>query len=335
MGKTYRQVVATARGRPEVMQVVETELREPGPGEVRVRILAVAVCQDDVAVRQGKRPFLASIPFVPGYSFIGEVDALGVDVDDFARGERVAALVNYGAYAEYFHIAHKKLVKMPRTLDPAPASTLILNNLTAYQVMHREAQVKAGESALIVGASGGVGSALLQLGKEMGLKMYGLASKSKHHLLTEWGATPIDYRNQDFVEVLRRAEPQGLDYVFNGMAEDYMAPGMQVLRRGGTFVHYGGPESKRGLLLVILRLLFYSLLPNGKALKGYGTHRAGLNSMKEDWAELFRLLETGSLRPAIADVIPLLEAARANERLESGEVVGNLVLVSPELMGGG
>ena len=108
-------------------------------------------------------------------------------------------------------------------MDPAEAVTLILNYIVAYHALHRSAKVKAGDKALIIGASGGIGTALLQLGKLAGLKMYGLASKSKHHILTEYGATPIDYRAQDFVEVIRQAEPDGIDVVLDGMMRvDYI-----------------------------------------------------------------------------------------------------------------
>jgi len=327
----YKSVVATARGGPEVLRVVENELRPPAAGEARVRILAVAVCQDDVAARVGNRPFLPKIPFVPGYSMIGVVDAVGPGVTGVQVGERVAALTQYGSYAQYLYWDAQKLAHVPPDLDPAEAVPLILNYLVAYQALHRVARVEAGDKVLIVGASGGVGTAFLQLGRLVGLEMYGLASRRKHHVLAEHGATPIDYRTQDFVEVLRRAEPAGLDFVFNGMAEEYLRRGLAVLRRGGTLVHYGGPQSMAGFVRLVARLLWINLLPNGKSIKGYGTHRVDQQVLVEDWPQLFRLLGEGKIAPIIAARFPLLEAAQANALLESGDVVGNIVLVSPEL----
>jgi NADPH:quinone reductase-like Zn-dependent oxidoreductase len=329
---TYKSVVVTRRGGPEVLQVVENDLRPPSAGEARIKILATPVVQDDVAVRRGERPFLAQVPFTPGYSILGVVDAIGEGIADVAVGDRVAALTNFGGYAEYIFWDAEELVHVPTTLDPAKAVVLILNYVVAYQVLHRVAQVKPGDRVLIVGASGGVGTAFLELGRLAGLRMYGLASPCKHSILAKYGATPIDYHTQDVVEVIRQAEPEGLEFVFNGMGEEYFERGLAMLRRGGTLVQYGGPQSFSRFLLFLAKFALYNVLPNGKAIKGYGTHRGDVGLFKEDWTKLFNLLEEGKIDPIVADKFPILEAREANERLESGQVIGNLVLVTPELL---
>jgi len=328
----YKSIVVTQRGGLEALQIVENDLRPPMAGEARIRILATAVCQDDVAIRAGNRPFLKKPPFVPGYSFIGIVEAIGEEVRDVKVGERVAALTQYGSHAEFIYWQASELVPVPESLDPAEAVTLILNYLVAYQILYRVAKVKAGDKVLIIGASGGVGTAFLQLGRLTGLKMYGLASPSKHHILTDYGATPIDYHTQDFVEVIRQAEPGGIDYVFNGMGEETFERSLAVLRRGGVLVHYGAPQSFARFLLLVVKLIFYNLLPNGKKIEGYGTHRLGVDLFKQDWTTLFKLLGEGKIRPILAGKYPLLEAVKAYELLESGQVSGNLVLLAPELL---
>ncbi len=328
----YKSIIVTKRGGPEVLQVVENDLRPPSSGEVRIRILVTPVCRDDVAVRVGSRPVLARVPYVPGYSMLGVVDAIGEGVTGFAIGERVAALTQFGGYAEYTYLDGKQLVQVPPTLDPAEAAVLILNYLVAYQILHRVVTVKPGATALVIGASGGVGTASLELGRLAGLSLYGLASPSKHAALTRLGASPIDYHAQDFVAVLRQAHPGGIDFVFNGMGEEYFESGLAVLRRGGILVHYGGPQSMPRLLLLIAKLVLYNLLPNGKSIKGYGTHRLGVELFKEDWTTLFKLLEERKIRPIIAARFPILEAANANALLESGEVTGNIVLMAPEFL---
>lgn len=328
----YKSVVVTRRGGPEVIQIVEKDLRSPSEGEARVRVLATPLCQDDVAVRVGNRPFLAKPPFVPGYTFIGVVDAIGEKVTGVAVGDRVAALTNFGSHAEVIYWDAKELVHVPESLDPAEAVTLILNYLVAYQILHRVVQVKVGDRALIIGASGGCGTAFLQLGKLAGIKMYGLASPSKHHILAEYGAVPIDYHTQDFVKVIRQAEPNGLDFVFNGMGEEYIERGLAVLRRGGVLAHYGAPQSFARLLWLVVKLIFHNILPNGKTIKGYGTHREDISTFKEDWSYLFKLLEEGKIKPVIDRKFPLLEAVKANELLESGQVTGNVVLLATELL---
>ncbi|MBN1428806.1 MAG: zinc-binding dehydrogenase [Anaerolineae bacterium] len=328
----YKSIVATQRGGPEVLQIVENELRAPGNGEARIRIQAVPVVQDDVAARVGNRPFLPKTPFLPGYAILGMVDAVGEGVTEVAVGDRVAALTNFGGYAEYIYWKAKQLVHVPEKLDPAEAVVLILNYLVPLQVMHTVVRVKPGDRVLIIGASGGVGTAFLQLGKLAGLKMYGLASPSKHKVLADYGAIPIDYHTQNFVQVLRQAEPAGLDYVFNGMGEEYFEHGLAVLRRGGELVHYGGPQSLARFLLLVVKFVLYNLLPNGKKIKGYGTHTGNIAQFEGEWKRLFQLLDEGKIRPIITDKLPILEARKANELLESGQVIGNIVLLTPELL---
>jgi NADPH:quinone reductase-like Zn-dependent oxidoreductase len=256
------------------------------------------------------------------------VDAIGEGVTTVALGERVAALTNFGGHAEYIYWDAEKLVSVPTTLDPAEAAVLMLNYLVAYQVLHRVAQVKPGDTALVIGASGGVGTAFLQLGQLAGLKMYGLASSSKHGVLRQYGARPLDYHTQDFVTEIRRAEPGGINFVFNGMGEENFERGLKVLRRGGILVHYGGPQSFPRFLLLVAKLLFYNVLANGKSIKGYGTHRSDIRQNKQDWTTLFNLLEEGKIKPIIAEKFPILEAARAYRLLESGSVTGNIVLLA-------
>jgi NADPH:quinone reductase-like Zn-dependent oxidoreductase len=328
----YKSILVTQRGSLDGLKIVEHELRAPVAGEARVKILASPVCQDDVAAQIGNRPFVPKLPFVPGYSILGMVDAMGEGVTNVAVGDRVAALTTFGGHAEYIYLPCEKLVTVPDGLDPAEAVTLILNYLVAYQTMHRVAKVKAGDKILLIGASGGVGTALLQLGKLADIKMYGLASSEKHKTLIEYGATPIDYRTQDFVSVLRQAEPTGLDFVFNGMGEESFARSMAVLRKGGVLVHYGGPQSFSRFLLLVVKLIGYNLAPNGKKIEGYGTHRLGVELFKEDWATLFKLLGEGKIKPIIAARFPLLEAATGYALLKSGKVTGNIVLLSPELL---
>jgi NADPH:quinone reductase-like Zn-dependent oxidoreductase len=330
----YKSIVVTRRGGLDAIQIIQNELHPPAEREARIRVLATPVCQDDVAIRNGNRPFLKKTPFVPGYAFIGEVDAVGEGVSDIKIGDRVAALTKYGSHSEVVYWPAKELIEVPRSIDPAATTTLILNYLVAYQVLHRVVTVKQGDKVLVIGASGGVGTAFLQLGGLAGLKMYGLASPQKHHILREYGALPIDYHTQDYIKVIRQAEPQGIDYVFNGMGEEYFEGGLAVLHRGGVLVAYGAPQSITHFGILVLKLLLYNLLPNGKSIKGYGTHRLAVDLFKKDWTSLFNLLEQGKIKPVIAGKYPLLEAVSAYKLLESGGVTGNLVLMSPALLEG-
>jgi NADPH:quinone reductase-like Zn-dependent oxidoreductase len=323
------------------LQIVENELRQPFAGEVRIRILTAAVCRPDVTVRAGKAlysstPLGQKVPFVPGYAIIGIVDALGEGVREVKVGDRVGALTVVGGYSEYLYWKSKRLIPVPPALDLAEAVTLILNYVVAYQALHRSAKVKAGDKVLLIGASGGIGTALLQLGKLARLTMYGIASRSKHAVLVEYGAVPIDYHTQDFVAVIRQAEPDELQAVISGMTRiEYIRGGLSLLQRGGTLVSFGEPDSFSTLFRVLGTMLKVNLLPTGKTVKLYGTSTYFLGDKKpylEDWASLFKLLEEGKIKPIIDKKFPILEAAQANVLLESGQVTGNLVLVTPELL---
>jgi NADPH:quinone reductase-like Zn-dependent oxidoreductase len=225
----YRSVIITRKGSPDVLKVVENDLHELRSGEARIRILATGVGRTDVIMRRGFYPYAPKIPFAPGYEIVGVVDAIGAGVAHVAVGDRVAALTVYGGYAEYIYVGAEHLVHVPASLDPAEAVTLILNYVTAYQMLHRSAGVKSGDRVLITGASGGVGTALLQLSQLANLTMYGTASHRNFGLLTEAGAKPIDYHTQDFVKVIRTTEPAGLDVVFEGIGGSTIRRGFSIL----------------------------------------------------------------------------------------------------------
>jgi len=337
----YKSVSVTRYGGPEVLQVIESDLRAPSAGEVRLKVLAATVSRPDVTVRTGKAlysgtPLGHKPPFVPGYAVIGVVDAVGRGVTEVAVGDRVGALTVVGGYTEYLYWKSNRLIPVSSSVAPAEAVTLILNYLVAYQTLHRSAKVKAGDKVLIIGASGGIGTALLQLGRLAQLKMYAMASPSKHDILIDYGAIPIDYHTQDFVDVIRQAEPGGLDAVLDGMMRpDTIQRGLPLLRRGGAFVSFGEPEGFSALWRVLATLIKVKLRPNGKLFKLYGTSFYFVGDKRpflEDWATLFQLLQAGKIKPVIAQQFPIVAAAQANALLESGEAVGNIVLLSPELL---
>jgi NADPH:quinone reductase-like Zn-dependent oxidoreductase len=337
----YKSVIATKNGGPEVLQVVENELRLPRAGEVRIRTLAAAVSRPDITARTGQAlysgtPLGQKTPFVPGYAIIGIVDAVGEGVREVAVGDRVGALTVIGGYSEFVYRKSNLLIPIPAALDPVEAVPIILNYVVAYQALHRAAKVKSGDRVLLVGASGGIGTALLQLGRLAALKMYAVASRRKHGVLVEYGAIPIDYHTQDFVEVIRQAEPEGLQAVISGMTNvDTIRGGLSLLQRGGTLVSFGEPDSFSTLFCILGIMLKVNLLPTGKTIRLYGTSTYFLGDKRpylEDWATLFKLMEAGQIKPVIDQKLPILEAAQANALLESGQVIGNIVLVTPEYL---
>lgn len=336
----FQSVVATRHGGPEVLQVVENDLRPPSAKEARIKALAAAVCRPDISARSGNAlyngtPLGQKTPFVPGYAIIGDVEAIGKDVVEVAVGDRVGALTVTGGYTEVLYWRSDRLIPVPGGLDPGEAVTLILNYLVAYQTIHRSVKAQTGEIALVIGASGGIGTALLQLGNVAGLKLYGIVSGGKLNTVEAMGAIPIDYGSENFVEVMREAEPDGIDLVFDGMTQlDYVQGGLSLLRDGGRQVSYGEPAGFGALGRVLGKMLTTNLSPNDKRHTLYGTSSYFLFNRQpflEDWATLFDLLGERKIEPVIEARFPILKAAEANALLESGEVIGNVVLVAPEL----
>jgi len=161
----HTRIIVTHYGGPDALRVIQEECPEPKTGEVRVRVLAAGVSLPDVMAREGIHPETPLVPFTPGWDLVGVVDRLGEGVSGIEPGQTVAALPIHGAYAEFVCLPLGELVPVPPSLDPAEAVSLVLNYITAYQMMHRSVQVKPGQRVLIHGAAGGVGSALLQLGR--------------------------------------------------------------------------------------------------------------------------------------------------------------------------
>src|SRR5580704_16565624 len=236
--KNHR-VVVTAFGGPEVLKYIEEDLPAPGRSEVRVRILAAGVAYADVLMRRQLYPGTPAPPFTPGYDLVGEIDAIGEGVTDFVVGQRVGALTVRGAYARFAVVPEELLDPIPETLDPAEAVCLILNYVTAYQMLHRVAKVSSGQRILIHGAAGGVGTALLQLGSLHGLTMYGTASKAKQDAIAAAGGIPIDYRSEDFSKRVRELSPNGVDAVFDAVGGTNWWRSYRLVRRGGILVCYG------------------------------------------------------------------------------------------------
>jgi NADPH:quinone reductase-like Zn-dependent oxidoreductase len=172
----HKRVVVTRYGGPEVIAVLEEDVPVPKAGEVRVKVLAAGVGLPDVLAREGVHPETPRVPYTPGWDLVGIVDQLGEGVTDLELRQPVAAMPIHGCYAQYVCVRRRKLVPVPAGLDAAEAVAVVLNYITAYQMLHRSARGYAGQRMLIHGAAGGVGSAMLQLAALAGVKMYGTCS---------------------------------------------------------------------------------------------------------------------------------------------------------------
>lgn len=328
----YKSVILTKRGGPEVLKIVENEAVPPKDNEVLIKVLACGVGRTDIAMRYGYYPFAPKIPFVPGYEIVGIIEAVGPKVTKFQIGDRVAALTVYGGYSEYISLEQQHLVKVPQSVKSDEAVALVLNYVTAYQMLKRVAKVRKGNKILITGASGGVGTALLDLARLEGVQVYALASKHKHETVKKMGAIPVDYKSGDWESFVKDKEPEGVDYVFEGVGKSYITKGFNQLKKGGKIVAFGYPNFK-GMLLGLFKIIFLNAFPNGKKAKFYGisgVYKKDKTTILEDLETLLLMLKEKKISPVISKRMPLLEASEANAILENQAVSGKIVLLSPE-----
>ncbi len=322
----------TKKGGPEALQIVELPVEPPGPGHLRVRVRAAGVGSTDLIMLGGKYTFAPKIPFVLGYEAAGVVEAIGAGVSGFEVGQRVAALTVYGSFAEILVREAGHFLPIPDAVTDRDAAAVILNYVTAWQMIHRIAKVQTGQTALITGAAGGVGTAALQLLRLAGVKTYGSASARKHDTIRSLGATPIDYRAGSIDGLTRALEPDGVDYVFDAIGGPGISQCIGALRRGGTLVGFGfmGAPGIPAQIAKFANIFLGSRL-RGRWGKFYGItmlYRKDPKPLREDLPRIFALLAEKKIDPMVSRTFPLLEARQALELLASGSVEGKIVLTN-------
>ncbi len=342
----HTRVIVTHYGGPEQLRLIEEESPEPKAGEVRVRVLAAGVALPDLMMCEGVHPETPRLPFTPGWDLVGAVDRLGDGVSGIEPGQIIAALPISGAYAEFICLPQHELIPVPFGLDAAEAVSLILNYVTAYQMLHRSAKVRPRQRVLIHGAAGGVGTALVQLGRLAELQMYGTCSERGASAVSDLGGIPIDYQHRDFVEEIHRLTSQGVEVVFDPIGGTHIWHSREALRPGGRVVAYGNTTSLRGeglasdrpgrrnrlhgIPIFALYIAGGWLLPGRKRVVPYSIQwlkRLKPSWFRQDLITLFDLLQQKKIKPLIAQRFPLAEARQAQELLGKGGVIGKIVLV--------
>ena len=332
---SYKRVVISKFGGPEVLNVIEEKsLPEPVAGEVRIRVSATCANFTDVMIRKGKYPDVKEIPtFSPGYDMVGVIDKLGEGVTQFQVGQKVADLTVTGAYSEYICSRADRLTPVPDSLEMNETVCLILSYVTAYQLLHRISKIKEAQRILVHGAGGAVGTAILQLGKLLNLEMYGTASENKLELVKNLGATPINYKNEDFVEVIRNLTENGIDAVFDPIGGKYFSRSFSVLNQGGILAAYGFYNNVMGeggsIPLDLIKLQIWDMLPNNRSTKFYsiGSFRKKQPDLfLEDLATLMDLLVENEIKPIIGAQMSFVDAKHAHELIEQTNVCGKIVL---------
>lgn len=320
MNDSARRIRLTRAGGPEVLQLESVPVPVPRGGELLIVMEAAGVAFGDTTIRQGRNP--GPLPAVPGYDVVGRVAALGLGVRGFTVGDRVAALCMTGGYATHVLADANFATSVPDDLDAPRVAALVLNYLTAWQMLHRVAKVQAGQSILVLGAAGGIGSALTELAGLANIDVFGTASARRHDVLQSRGVTVV---------ADQEALPQEVDATFDSVGGPSLSRSRRATRKSGVVVSYGfsfavdaNASRAVGLARTILALGVAKLAPSPKvALYQVGKDPA---ETREDLDRLIELLARGALDPAIT-TMPLADAADAHRELEARRIVGKLILV--------
>ncbi|MEV0198733.1 medium chain dehydrogenase/reductase family protein [Nonomuraea sp. NPDC050691] len=334
------EVVLPGKVEPEGLRIRHGAVPTAGPGQVLIRMEATGVSFAEQQMRRGRYYDQPAFPFVPGYDLVGTVLATGEGVEPTLAGTRVAALVKVGGWASHVIVDAADVVEVPEGIGAAEAETVVVNGITAWQMLHRKARIRAGQTILVHGANGGVGSVLVDLARAAGVKVIGTASARHHDTLRQRGVVPVDYRTEDVAARVRELVPGGVDAAFDHVGGRSVAGSWRLLAPGGTLVSYGSASTRDDegskqwpVLKLLARVWVWNALPNrrrayffnvwaGRAL-AKNAFRARLRA---DLTQVFAALRRGDVTAQIAAELPLARVADALRLAESGTVAGKIVL---------
>ncbi|MFD9950364.1 medium chain dehydrogenase/reductase family protein [Nonomuraea sp. NPDC059023] len=334
------EVVLPGKVEPEGLRIRHGQVPVAGPGQVLIRMEATGVSFAEQQMRRGRYYDQPAFPFVPGYDLVGTVVDTGAGVEPGLAGVRVAALVKVGGWASHVLVDAADVVPVPDGIGAAQAETLVVNGITAWQMLHRKARVRAGQTILVHGANGGVGSVLVQLARAAGVHVIGTASARHHDALRAQGVVPVDYRAGDVAARVRELAPGGVDAVFDHVGGRGIVDSWRLLAPGGTLVSYGSAStrddegSKQWPVLKLLgRVWLWNALPNRRhayfynAWAGHALAKDRFRArLRADLTQVFAALQRGDITARIAAQLPLARVADALRLAESGTVAGKVVL---------
>jgi NADPH:quinone reductase-like Zn-dependent oxidoreductase len=308
--ETMKAVRIHQYGGPDVLRYEDAPRPNPGSGEVLIRVHAAGVNPVDWKVREGhlRQMIRYSLPFIPGWDFSGVVVAASPGLARLKVGDEVYSrpdIARNGAYAEYVVVRESEVALKPKSLDHIHAAAIPLAALTAWQALFDAAGLAAGQTVLIHGAAGGVGSFAVQLAKWKGARVIGTASQRNHEFLRALGADQtIDYNTTRFEDVVR-----DVHVVLDMIAGETQERSWKVLKKGGILVSILNPPSQEKAAAHGVRQAHTFVQPNVTQL-----------------VEIANLVDSGKLKPVVETVLPLAEARRAHELSQTGHTRGKIVL---------
>ncbi|MEU0493059.1 medium chain dehydrogenase/reductase family protein [Nocardiopsis sp. NPDC006139] len=338
--RTALEAVLHGPGSAEEITLRRRTLEPPAHGGALVRVEATGVSFAEQQMRRGKYYDQPPFPFVPGYDLVGRVEEVGPGADPALVGRRVAALTKTGGWADRVALPAADLVPVPDGVDPADAEAAVVNGVTAYRMLHRLARVRRGDTVVVLGANGGVGSLLVQMARRAGATVVGTASARHLEAVRALGALPVDRRDPDMYARIRELAPDGADAVFDHVGGPAITDSFRLLAPGGTLVSYGTAatrdeqgNARMPVLALFGRLLLWNALPNRRSAhffnlwQGHRSPERYRRLLAEDLGAVFALLAEGAVAPPVAARVPLEEIDRAIALAESGTVVGKVVVV--------
>lgn len=320
-------ITITEPGGPDVLRWTEVPDPGPGPGEILIDVVASAVNRADLLQRQGFYPPPPGAPEYPGLECSGRIAALGPDVEGWAVGDEVCALLAGGGYAEKVAVPAGQVLPVPEGVSLAEAAGLPEVFCTVWSNVFAIGRLAPGDTFLVHGGGGGIGTAAIQLAAAYGARVFCTASEAKHNRCLALGAErAIDYRSEDFVEVITEATGgRGADVILDNMGATYLDRNLAALATSGRLIVIGMQGGAKGELN-LGALLFKRASVTATSLRARPTEEKA-EIVEDVKAHVWPLLAFGKIRPVIDRAIAMPDAAEAHRALESGDVTGKVLLV--------
>ena len=337
---TAIEVVLPGLVEPAELQLRERVLPSPLRGEALIQMEATGISFAEQAMRRGLYPAQPAFPFVPGYDFVGRILAVGPGVSQNSVGTRVAAVTKIGGWASHMVVPAHNLVPVLDGITSVQAETVLVNGITAWQMLFREGDVKAGQTILVHGANGGVGTVICQLARHFGVGVIGTASPRHHAALREMGVKPVDYTASGLFERVRALAPGGVDAAFDHLGIESARLSYSLLSPKGSLIVYGNAatlnkkvSTMRVFIPLMGQLILWKLRPRGHHVNFYNFWSGRLMKpsafrarFAEDLTTLFRLVNSGAIDPPVAAEFPLADISAAMTLAESRTVQGKVIL---------
>jgi NADPH2:quinone reductase len=327
MTQTMRYIDLPTPGGPEAMCLAEMEVPRPCAGEVLIRVQAAGVNRPDIQQRKGAYPPPPGASPVLGLEAAGEISAIGEGVTQYTVGDRVTALCNGGAYAQFVAVPATQCLPWPKGFTPVQAAALPETYFTVWANLFMLGRLAAGESLLVHGGTSGIGITAIQMAIARGASAFATAgSDEKCAAIVRLGAQAINYKTQDFAEEIAKAtDKAGVDVVLDMVGAPYTQRNLACCARGGRLVQVAFMQGSKAEQLDLLPIMVKRLSVTGSTMRPRTAAEKGeiANQLRR---EIWPLLDRGAFAPVIDKVFPLGEVAAAHALMESSTHIGKIML---------